>query len=382
MMETNPQSREGRLAYLDLFRGVFALMMIQGHTFRALLDPSLKATVTYELQDLVHNLPGPAFLFASGAAFSIATLSRWEDYRRWTPRLRGRLLRLLALLAVGYMLHLTYFSLRRTLTVSTPEQIVNLLQMDILQCIGLSALLLQFLVLALPGPRWFLAATATLAVGIGLTTPLLWRFSQELPFWIGTNLSGHWASVFPLFPYAGFQMAGAAWGYLHMQARRNNGEQHFLRQTFRYSGFLLLGSVAVALLPLPEIFADFWTTGPPFFFLRVAVLTALVAGFRRAETALSWRSRTLALFGRESLLIYTIHLLLLHGSALNPDASLLKLLGPSRSLLETSLVLLLLAGAMALLAWAWTRWKQGAARRARGIRWSLAGILVFVFVVA
>lgn len=376
-----------RLHFLDLFRGTFAFVMLEGHTFRALLDPSLKLSAVYGYHELLHNLPGPAFLFASGAAFSLATLAHWDDYRRWGTRLAQRVIRFAALLVIGYMLHLTYFSFRRTLAEGTPDQLVYLFSMDILQCIAAGALLLQCLVLILPGRKWFFRATLLLGVVVGLAAPGVWLISKDLPWWLGTQGSGHWGSVFPLFPYAGFQLAGAAWGYLHAEARRTeapndakDGEGKFLSQTRTWSVRLIVVSLAAAFVPLPETYSDFWPTAPWFFFLRVGVLALLLATIRSAESRLLPAMGALVLLGRDSLLVYVCHLILLHGSALNPDQNLLKLLGSARPAGDTALVLLLLTGAMAALCWGWGRLKQNYRWPAIGVQCSLAGYLVYVFI--
>ncbi|MBI1956570.1 MAG: DUF1624 domain-containing protein [Acidobacteria bacterium] len=369
-----------RLRFLDLFRGAFTLVMLEGHTLRALLDPAVQAGAVYRAHELIHNLPGPAFLFASGFAFSLATVTRWDSYRRWSGRLGLRLIRLLSLLLLGYALNLTYFSLQRTLAESTVGQLAFLFSINILQCIAWTALLLQLLVMLLPNEQWFFRVSLLLPIVIGLATPFVWAVSQQLPWWLGTNLSKQWGSAFPLFPYTGFQLAGAAWGYLHVQARRNGTEDRYLRQSRRFSAWLILGSLVATFLPQPEIYSDFWNSGPTFFFLRLGVLGWLVVSFRLAEARLLPPCGAVALLGRGSLLVYASHLVLLYGSALNPDRNLLKLLGNPLSLLEASSVLLLLTGMMILLCWAWTHWKEKQGWAATTVQVVLAGYLAYSFV--
>ena len=379
-MEKSFGVSSNRLRFLDLFRGAFALVMLEGHTFRALLDPAVQAGAVYHNHELIHNLPGPAFLFASGFAFSLATLTRWDSYRRWSGRLGRRLIRLLSLLLLGYALNLTYFSLQRTLTESTVEQFAFLCSINILQCIAWTALLLQLLVMLLPNEKWFFRVSLLLPIVIGLATPFVWAVSQQLPWWLGTNFSKQWGSAFPLFPYMGFQLAGAAWGYLHVQARRSGTEDRFLRQSRRFSAWLILGSLVATFLPHPEIYSDFWNSGPTFFFLRLGVLGWLAVSFRLAEARLLPSLGAVALLGRWSLLVYTSHLILLYGSALNPDKNLLKLLGNPLPLLQASSVLLLLTGMMILLCWMWTHLKEKQVWAATTVQVVLAGYLAYLFV--
>jgi hypothetical protein len=219
-----------------------------------------------------------------------------------------------------------------------------------------------------------------------LLAPLVWLLSKDLPWWLGTHGSGHWGSVFSLFPYVGFQLAGAAWGYLHAESRRKqadreakDAEGQFLSQTRTWSVRLIGVSLFAAFLPLPEAYSDFWMTAPWFFFLRVGVLAFLLALFRAAESRLVPSLGAMVLLGRESLLVYVCHLLLLHGSALNPDRNLLKLLGTTRPAADTALVLLLLTGAMIALCWGWGRLKRNYRWPAMGVQWSLAGYLLYFF---
>ena len=357
--------------------------MLEGHTFRALLDSSIKAGAGFQYQEWLHSLTGPAFLFASGAGFSLATFPHLDLYRTWSPKLGKRLLRWLALLALGYMFHLTYFSLRRTFFEGTPEQLYSLLSMDILQCIAIAGLLLQFLVMVLPGVRSFFCVTAGGAVVIGLVTPLVWEASQRFPMWLGTSLSGDWGSLFPLFPYLGFRFAGAAWGYRLVQARQQETGDGFFVRTSRYSAVLVLGALTAFLLPLSRIYGQFWMTGPTFFFSRLGILGVVLVLFRSAEVHIVPRLphlNALAVIGRESLVAYAAHVMLLYGSALNRDTNLLKLLGSERRPAEVMLVLILLAGAMVLLCRSWNRLKKSQDWKAKGIQLSLAGYLVYCFV--
>ena len=372
-----------RLLFLDLFRGIFALIMLEGHTLRAFLSPAAQSTALFHYHELIHNLPGPAFLFASGAAFSIATCgARWESYHRWSERLGWRVARLAGLAALGYALHLSHFSLNRTIDESTPEQLVFLFSLNILQCIAFSALLLQLMVMIVPNEGWFLRGTAVLAILIGIATPIAWEISRELPWWVGTNFASHWNSIFPLFPYTGFQMAGAAWGCLLVRARREEREPSFIDRSRRVSLWLVAGSVGAAVLPMPEIYADFWHTGPAFFFLRASLLSWIALTLRKMEIRARVPWAGVVLLGRESLIVYAAHMVLMYGSAWNPDKNLLKVFGSPLPVAQAFLILVLLTGSMLVLSWVWNRMRQQKNWLAKAAPWSLAGYLAFRFVVA
>jgi len=89
-----------REIYIDTFRGLMALVMVQGHLCDALLRPEIRAQAFYQFQTMFHGSTAPGFLFASGF---VAGLPRAPLSARAAVR-RG--LRLGFILATGYVLHL------------------------------------------------------------------------------------------------------------------------------------------------------------------------------------------------------------------------------------------------------------------------------------
>ncbi|HWP83907.1 MAG TPA: heparan-alpha-glucosaminide N-acetyltransferase domain-containing protein, partial [Terriglobia bacterium] len=347
-----------RLGYLDLLRGFFILVMIEGHTLRLFLSPETQETAAFRYQELIHNLTGPVFLFAAGAAFVYSSFPRWEVCRRWSPPLRRRLLRWTGVLVAGYALQLTFPTLRRTLAEGTPEQLAYLLSLNILQCIVYSLLLLQCLLRLAPDQRWFFRATLLGAAVLALPAPLAWDYGRHLPVWLAPLLSGNTRSIFPLFPYAAYAMAGAAWGYRHLLARGRDAEEAYLRQSCWYAAALSAGASLPLLLQPHPASREFWETSPLAFLLRTGGLVFLAAAARLRESRLLPRWQWLAATGEQSLLIYVAHLLILYGSAFNPDTSLRKALGVPLPLAETLLVSLLFGAAMTGLALGWNWWSK------------------------
>jgi uncharacterized membrane protein len=378
--------RASRLEFLDILRGVFILSMVEGHTLRALLDPAIRASAVFQYHELIHNLSGPVFLFASGVAFVYSTCRDWQSYRRWSGKLGRRMVRWTGVLAVGYALQLPYNSLRTTLAQGTAEQFASLAGLNILQCICLSLILLQMLAMAVPRERWFPAVLAAGAVAIGILTPLAWQAGQDWPVWVGSLVSGRTRSIFPLFPYAGFSLAGAAWGYAHLRSREAGEERGFLKRSIGLCSWVSVGALALVLAPLPKLYSDFWYSSPLFFFIRAGMLGVIAASFRfwdmsaSGEGARPWTRRWLTLMGQESLLIYVAHLVALYGSVFNADTSMVKWLGTHLSLASGVGAWLLLTGAMVLLAALWGAWKQRQEGwRVRTLKWLLGGYFLYVF---
>ncbi len=395
-MQEPSAASAARLEFLDLFRGAFILIMVEGHTLRALLDPAIQSTTPFQWHELIHNLSGPAFLFASGTAFVYSTQPHWQSYRRWSPKLRRRLLRWLAVLATGYGLQLTYPSLWQTIRYSTPEQFAFLASLNILQCICLGLILLQVLAMLVPNWRRFPWVAVLGTVAIGLATPFAWNAGSGWPAWLGSLVSGRTRSVFPLLPNTGFSLAGAAWGYFHVLARQHGKERQFLSRSVQLCALLSVVSLALSYLPWPAIYSDFWYTSPLFLFLRIGILAMIVTGLRwldpspllgtpvaEVRVRKPGRSlRLLAVTGRESLTIYVVHLLVLYGSAFNPDTNLVKLVGTKQSLGGALLVLAVLTSAMVLLGVWWDRWKRARDWRVKGVKWLLAGYVAYALLAA
>ena len=105
-----------RYLFIDLLRFGAAFFMIQGHVFDALLSTQIKSHPLFYVHDFFHGFIAPAFLFASGVAYGASTMKRWEEHVAWGKRVRGRVQRFVGLIAIGYALHLPFFSLRKTLS--------------------------------------------------------------------------------------------------------------------------------------------------------------------------------------------------------------------------------------------------------------------------
>src|SRR5262245_11601943 len=61
-----PPHEKERALYIDAFRGLMALVMVQGHVMDTLLAPEALAERLYVWQQMLHGSTAPGFLFASG----------------------------------------------------------------------------------------------------------------------------------------------------------------------------------------------------------------------------------------------------------------------------------------------------------------------------
>jgi len=337
--------RKNREIYIDAFRGLMALVMVQGHVCDALLSPETRAQTLYQMQLLFHGSTAPGFLFASGFVPGLprAPLSLPASLRRAR--------RLLFILGVGYALHLPFLSLWKTALEATPAQRAALFACDALQVIAVSQLLMLVLQWA-AGRRWIAAAGIT-ALAVLAAAPGVWASgaSRRLPPVLGAYLDAVTIpSTFPLFPFAAFVLAGAVAG-----AGLGRQDPAVRNRRAVVWGLGLLAAGVAAALALRGI-VPFWGPSPGYALMRLGGLLLLLRGVLEIAQR-EWPGvRTLALLGHETLLVYVFHLYLLFGGILGP-APLGWLAGRLGFAQGLAVVVLMLPVLLAV-AWAWHRIKM------------------------
>lgn len=314
-------ARRSRYGALDAFRFVAVCLMVQGHTVTALASSDVTSAPWFAAHRFVHGFTAPMFLFGAGLAFALATLPRYAEHGAWGPRTRARVWRYSAMLAIGYAMHLPLTPLRE-LGDAGRAVLGRVFQVDALQLIATSMLLLVALNLVLPRARAFVAAASLLAVAVPLVGPFVWRaeFPAQLPPWLTAYLSPVEGSPFPSVPWSAYVFAGVAAGAFI---------ERFVRYTGRRgAGTLLVVGAAVAclgaaLLALNLSFLgdhDAWVNDPFRFLFRVGVLLTALAAFGAAFGAAlgERRSRFVETVSQESLVVYVAHLLILYGTPVSP----------------------------------------------------------------
>jgi fucose 4-O-acetylase-like acetyltransferase len=352
---------KNRELYIDAFRGVMALLMVQGHIFDDLLSSAHRGLPLYQFQVMFHGSTAPGFLFASGF---VAGLPRAPLSVRAMVR-RAR--RLLFVLGVGYFLHLPYLSIWKT-SHATDAQKAELFACNPLQLIAvtqLGLLLLQWIA----GRRWVIAAAVS-AVAILAATPFVWAsgLSRQLPVWLGAYLDpGAAPSQFPIFPFAAFVLAGTVAG---AGLGRTDAATRRRRSLRAAAGLLATGLLLSAALSGR---LDFWTVSPGYALLRMGALVIVLAAVEWVAARGGAFIKALGLIGHETLVVYVLHLLLLFGGVLghSPLLDRAGTMGFTGAFAVLALMVPVLYGA----AWAWHRFKM---RRPHGAHLTLAFLTVFV----
>jgi uncharacterized membrane protein len=309
-----------RVYSLDVLRGIAVVVMVMGHSIDAVFDARARTSDLFLLYDAFRGFTAPLFLFISGWAFTLATVKRWEQYRTPGRILFKRLGRAALLLVIGYILHFPFFSFGKILFNAGESEYVQLFQVDVLQCVAVTLLILQMIVMVSRTPRMFGWIAAGAAAGMAIVSPVIWSMDLRpvLSPVFAPYFNQHQLSPFPLFPYAAYMLAGAAVGRWFVAEREAARES-------RFRALLAAGGVAAILLGIagdlfPATFYpphDFWKAGPEIVLIRTGAVALLSVGLFAIRDIPRTVTGTLVPLGQASLLVYTTHLIVVYGSAFN-----------------------------------------------------------------
>ncbi|MET0344029.1 MAG: heparan-alpha-glucosaminide N-acetyltransferase domain-containing protein [Polyangiales bacterium] len=351
----------GRKRFVDWSRGVAVIGMVVWHTADGWLAPAVREGAGWSVLRFIGGFPAPCFLFLAGVGAALGA----REGRAETRALRASLARGLEIMLLGYALRLQtwiidgggalhaamargwvplglgYFLAWRALHAPreravrlaaaaacavvlglaqvpwlAPGRLPRLLQVDVLQAIGASLVLLE-----LGERRMRLMQRPVVAIALGLlvavaTAPLASILPSLIPVPLAAYL-GKFAvaagqpapALFPLFPWFSYACIGAAFG---CWLRRSDDADMLVVQ----SG---VAGAAIALLTSEAhpsvqslIATAGWCVHPLRVLFRVGlVLTLVLFGWSWASEG---RGRLVATFGRASLRIYWAHLMVAYGA--------------------------------------------------------------------
>jgi uncharacterized membrane protein len=359
--------------FIDLARALAVVLMIAGHTSSALLDSAYRNSPWFDLWTFQRGLTSSLFLLLSGFAFSIATSRHWSSHVKPSRAVWWRLRRLGLLIVLGYSLHfpVAHFS---DLVNATPAEWRAFLAVDVLQCIGVSFVLIQLLVMVVRTRRVFTVVTFATALTLIGVAPAVWRrdWSLDLPLVVAQYISPATGSLFPLVPWSAFILLGVGIGQMYARW----GASHL--RLFATGGLLVPGIVVSAVA--------FWGgwgdagAAQPFDWLRKQVALdigacLLILGLvAHASDRVTQLPHVVGAVAQESLVIYFVHLCLVYGSVWN--RGLYQFYAESLSLPVTLLAVAGVTAPMIALAWQWNWLKHSRPAAARWIALAVSGLLV------
>jgi uncharacterized membrane protein len=364
-----------RVIFIDLGRFLALVFMLYGHTVSALLAPQYQGGTWFDLWNFQRGLTSSLFLLLSGFAFSVATSRHWGAHQRISPAVFKRVRRFGLFLLLGYAIHfpVSRFSMLTTLT---DEQWRSFVQVDVLQLIGATFLIVQALVLVVRSRRTFMITVFVLAAAVLALTHPVWAVDwwQLFPGWLAAYISPARGSVFPLFPWATYVLIGAGLGQIYGWggARLESYTTYVLFVPGVILSALGWGLTAIENAPWGP---DAWNFMPIQLAIRIGACLILLAAIARASQRLTRLPHFFAAVAQETLPIYFVHLCILYGSIWNNGLAVWYAgsLGP----MATLVYVLVLLASMAVLGWSW-HWLKHA--RPRLARWVMAGVAALLVI--
>ncbi|WP_084399573.1 heparan-alpha-glucosaminide N-acetyltransferase domain-containing protein [Pseudotamlana agarivorans] len=305
-MQTN------RLYFIDAVRAFAILMMLQGHFIDTLLDPVYKDpnNTVFSIWNYFRGVTAPMFFTISGLVFNYLLLrayAKGDD----KPRIKKGLFRGLLLILIGYSLRvnlLSWFS-----GYFNPYCLV----IDVLQCIGLSLILLVgFYVLLKKHSYLFSVVLFTVGCLCFITEPIYRDLTLEnIPRFFANYISKSNGSIFTILPWFGYSAFGAFLSTIFFRhAHRERFQLLTIISFFMTGAFLIYGSspFLLALNELTGIELFERSANYNYLFRRLGDVLIIFSIFYSLERFL--KRSYISKIGEKTLSIYVIHFILLYGS--------------------------------------------------------------------
>lgn len=351
--------KKHRIIFIDLMRAFAVIQMVQGHTVDVLLAPEyrLNEYPLYFLWNFMRGMTAPIFMFTAGTVFTY--LFRLNDESLFNnPRVWKGIKRFLLLVFLGYLLRYPTFTIFDFSEVSE-KSLRIFFAVDVLQLIGFGILFLVLTALVSEVIKisdyisfLFVALFFFLLTPIVSQTNWLEIFPKPLANYFYTD----GGSLFPLFPWAGYVVLGGVLGsYL--------AKNPLVFRTNKFSFQLAsAGTILIALAYFSKLFiagdkTEFLSSSYALDTITfrigfVLLLNALVSFISQKLESIP---RIIILVGRNTLLIYVVHLIILYGSAWNPG--LYGFLGNSVSVYPTVFAALAMITLMTLMVYVLSKLK-------------------------
>lgn len=304
--------KTNRIYFIDAVRAFAILMMLQGHFIDTLLNPIYRdeSSIIYQIWSYFRGITAPTFFTISGLVF-LYLLLRAKAKGSDRPRIKKGLYRGLLLLGIGYSLRIDFFGWFRG------EFSSYIFAVDVLQCIGLSLILLIGCYVLL---KQYIRLLSILLFTIGclcfLTEPLYRSLElNTIPIVIANYMTTDNGSVFTILPWFGYTAFGGYLATVFFSHVHRNKFRLFTVIAFIISGLLLIHFSSHLLMKL-----YLWTDVELFkacafynyLFTRFGNVLVLFGMFYAAEPFL--KGSLIGKIGQKTLSIYVIHFIIIFGS--------------------------------------------------------------------
>jgi uncharacterized membrane protein len=312
-----PTARQhARYGFIDLLRGFALVFMIETHVVNAYLAPALRQSGFFFWLTFINGLVAPTFLFASGFSVMLQGRRHWEDWLRLRLPFWRQMRRLGFILLLAYAFHLQSWKWSEYFAASDPMAWRRSLQVDILHCIVVSLLAVHLLIFLARTREAFAGAALATGALASAATPWIWSqdFTGRLPLPLALYLNPHGISLFPLFPWIAFLLAGSAAAVLFLKAVSKGNDARFMLRLLPLSALLIAAGVGGGYVPfsLPG-HQNYFTTSPLYVMLRLGCVLLLCVLLYLLEKFLRFAPRPIQTAGQESLMVYCVHLWAIYG---------------------------------------------------------------------
>ena len=301
-----------RLYFVDAVRAFAILMMLQGHFIDTLLNPIYKTntSVAFNVWSYFRGITAPTFFTISGLVFAYLLLrsySKGSDIQR----IKKGLFRGVLLIFTGYLLRINFLSWLNG------DFNSSFLVVDVLQCIGLSLILLVVLHL-LFRTHSYVFSIVLFAIGFlcFLTEPLYRTLSLDhMPVLFSNYLSKSNGSVFTMLPWFGYSAFGAFTATVFYRHLHKAKFKLYTVLAFLGLGYLFLYQSSWFLnkiYAITDIQLFYDSAHYNYLFTRFGNVLFLFGIFYGLERFL--KASFITKIGQKTLSIYIIHFILLYGS--------------------------------------------------------------------
>ena len=329
-------------------RAFAVLMMIQGHTVDTFLADEYRTmeSVTYSVWHTLRGFTAPIFMFTAGLIFTYLLKAEDFDFTK-NPRIKKGLKRALMLIGIGYLLRYPTYRIFDFSYVGQAQWDI-FFAVDALHLIGFG--MLAIIAITFLSKRMHLSInflTIIIIIFLLLVSPMVNKieWNNFLPQYLSSYLTKSYGSLFPLFPWLVYVLAGGLLGnYLY----KNDGiysKKRFsfilsaIGISFIFASFILFRLEASVLDEM-----KYWFFSNGIIFLRVGyviLLNGIMAFIVRKFNSIP---EIIKETGKKTLMLYVIHVVILYGSAWFPG--FYKYLSRSFNPLETLSAVILMLSAM------------------------------------
>lgn len=314
--------KKHRIIFIDLIRAFAVFQMVQGHTVDMVLADNFRNydNPIFATWHFMRGMTAPIFMFTAGTVFTYLFRLVKEPFIK-NPRVKKGIKRGLLLIFLGYLLRFPTWNIFDFSNISEYSR-DTFFAVDVLQLIGFGLLALLALL--------YFSEKFRLNDYLLFSFTALLVFSVSPTFFkIGWNnflpqvLAGYFypgtGSLFPFFPWAGYVIAGGVLGtYLAKNPLVFRNLQFSIWLAVAGFLFILSSMIISYLYKVFGIVESINSATTSLIFFRIGFVLVLNAAVSYISLKANSIPKLIILIGRNTLVIYVVHLLILYGSAWSP----------------------------------------------------------------